>query len=126
MNATSVQSGTSVILYILSTALVAAVGLGVKIPVIGNGRAAFYTLAVMGWIMCQLVFRVPPETYARGWLNPFTLAGIAVGVVILLLVGAVFFHVRMPLLATDRAATLALGAMMAVQVVLGLLRHSLS
>ncbi|MHB8928318.1 MAG: hypothetical protein ACYC9Q_11835 [Bacillota bacterium] len=126
MNAIFGQSGTSVILEILAAALVAAVGFGVKIPVIGNGRAAFFTLAAMGWVMCQLTFRVPPETYAHGWLNPFTVAGIVVGVVILLLVGAVFFHVRVPLITTERAATLLLGALMAVQVVLGLLRRSLT
>jgi len=121
MQATSGLTVITVMLGILSVALVAAVGFGVNIPVIGGGRAAFFTLAAMGAIMCKR--GVVPWL---GFSDPFTWAGTVIGVVNLLLVGAVLLHVRLPLITTERAATLALGASMAVKVMLALLRAALA
>jgi hypothetical protein len=121
MQATSGLSVITVIMGIFSAALVAAIGLGVSIPVIGGGRAAFFALALMGAIMCKR--GVVPWL---GFSDPFTWAGTALGVVNLLLVAVVLFRVRVPLVTTDRAATLALGGSMAAKVVLALLRSALA
>lgn len=121
MQASSGLSGTTVILGILSVALVAAVGFGFSIPVIGNGRAAFFLLAVMGMRLCG-------QALKDGFLphNPVTWVGVIIGTFNLLLVGAVLFHVRVPLITTEREATLALGASMALKVGLALLRAALA
>lgn len=122
MQATSGLNGTSVILGILAVALVAAVGFGFNIPVLGSGRAAFFTLAVLGMAMCSRGTQF--ENY--GWLNPFTMAGAVMGTALLLLIGAVAFHIRLPLITSDRAATLVLGSGMAVKVLLALVRAALT
>ncbi len=119
------QSGASVLVIVVSALLVAAVGMGIQIPVIGNGRAAFFTLAAMGWVLCQLIFRNPQNSYPHGWLNPFTVTGIVIGVANLLVIAAVLFRAKVPFIATDRAATLLLGALMGAQVVLAALRSAL-
>lgn len=121
MQATAGLSGTTVVLGILSAVLVAAVGFGANIPVIGNGRAAFFTLAVMGMMLCG-------QAFTDGFLphSPVTWVGVVIGMFNLLLVGAVLFHFRLPLITTERAATLALGAAMAVKVGLALLRAALA
>ena len=105
---------------VLAAALVAAVGFGVKVPVVGNDRGAFLALAIMGAIMCKR--GVVPW---RGFSDPFTVAGTIIGVFNLLLIGSVVFHIRLPLITNVRAATLALGALMAVKVVLALIRAGL-
>ncbi|HEY3316250.1 MAG TPA: hypothetical protein VGL40_13360 [Bacillota bacterium] len=125
MQATSGQSATWIFPAIVSAAVVAAVALGIKIPLIGNGRAAFFVLAFFGAQLCGQAFRVSPGAYTRGWLNPFTVAGIVIGAANLLLIGSVLFRVKLPLLATEREATLLLGASMAVKVVLTMLRSAL-
>jgi hypothetical protein len=120
MQATSGLNGGYLVLAILAAALVTAVGFRLNIPLLGGGRAAFFTLAVMGAILCK-----PGVTPWRGFSDPFTWAGTMIGVLNLLLIGAVLLHVRVPLIATERAATLALGGLMAVKAVLALLRGAL-
>jgi hypothetical protein len=105
---------------VLAAALVAAVGFGVNVPVVGNGRGAFFALAIMGAFMCKR--GVVPW---RGFSDPFTVAGTIIGVFNLLLVASVIFRFRLPLIADVRAATLSLGASMAVKVVLALIRGAL-
>ncbi len=116
------QSATWVFPALVSVAVVAAVALGIKIPVLGNGRAAFFTLAFFGAQLCGLAFRVPPGTYSHGWLNPFTVAGALIGLINLLLIASVLFRFRLPLITTVQTATLTLGALLAVKVVLAALR----
>lgn len=125
MQATSGQSATWVFPAVVSLALVAAVALGIKIPVLGNGRAAFFALAFFGAQLCGVAFRVPTGTYTHGWLNPVTVAGIVIGVANLLLIGSVLFRVKVPMIPTVQAATLVLGTLMGVKVVLAMLRSAL-
>lgn len=125
MQATSGTSATWVFPALVSAAVVATVALGIKIPLLSNGRAAFFTLAIFGSQLCGLAFRVPPGTYAHGWLNPFTVAGIVLGAFNLVLVGSVLFHYRLPFVSTVQAATLTLGTVMGIKVVLAMLRSAL-
>lgn len=125
MQATSSSSVTWVLPAIVSVAVVAAVALGAKIPVIGNGRAAFFVLAFFGSQLCGMAFRVPPSHWTHGWLNPFTVAGVVIGAGNLLLVASVLFGFRLPLIPSVQAATLTLGASMAVKVLLAMLRSAI-
>lgn len=103
---------------ILSAGLVAAVAAGVNIPVLGNGRAAYFTLLVLGFAMCARAMKL--ETY--GWTNPFNIAGIVLGSLALLLTVAVLFRIPLPQITTDKAAIIALAAIMAIKVVVALVR----
>lgn len=125
MQAMSGQSATWVFPAFAAAALVAAVALGIRIPVIGNGPAAFFVLAFLGAQLCGLAFRVPTGSYSHGWLNPFTVAGIVIGIANLALVGSVIFRYKVPFIPSDQAATLALGASMAVKAVLAMLRSAM-
>jgi hypothetical protein len=57
-----------------------------------------------------------------GWKNPFNLFGAFLGVIILLLVTAVFTGLPFPGIAGDREAFIALAILIALKVVLDLLR----
>ncbi|HEY3364860.1 MAG TPA: hypothetical protein VGK74_07410 [Symbiobacteriaceae bacterium] len=57
----------------------------------------------------------------NGWLNPFNLAGIVVGALMLLLMGAVLFRIQVPLITGERTAVIALG-MMVLKVLLAVVR----
>jgi len=83
-----------------------------------SDRAAFIVLLVAGITMCTTGM----EIQRYGWTNPFNLLGSAIGVVILLLVGAVFVGLPLPGLNSDRGAFLTLAALMALKVSLDLLR----
>jgi hypothetical protein len=83
-----------------------------------SDRAAFIVLLVAGITMCTTGM----EIQRYGWTNPFNLLGSAIGIVILLLVGAVFVGLPLPGLNSDRGAFLTLAALMALKVSLDLLR----
>lgn len=120
MSETASLSVMTFLVGVLAAALLVAVGLGVNVPVVGNGRGAFIALAVMAAIMCKR-----GVTPWRGFSDPFTIAGTILGIFNLLLIAAVLFRIRLPLITSDRAATLLLGASMAVKVVMALVRASL-
>lgn len=125
MQATSGSSVTWVLPAIISVAVVGAVALGAKLPLIGNGRAAFFVLVFFGSQLCGLAFRVPPSHWSHGWLNPFTVAGAVIGLGNMLLVASVLFRFKLPLISSVQAATLALGASMLVKVILAALRSAI-
>jgi hypothetical protein len=83
-----------------------------------SDRAAFIVLLVAGITMCTTGM----EIQRYGWTNPFNLLGSAIGIVILLLFGAVFVGLPLPGLNSDRGAFLTLAALMALKVSLDLLR----
>lgn len=83
-----------------------------------SDRAAFIVLLVAGITMCTTGM----EIQRYGWTNPFNLLGSAIGIVILLLVVAVFVGLPLPGLNSERGAFLTLAALMALKVSLDLLR----
>ncbi len=83
-----------------------------------SDRTAFIVLLVAGITMCTTGM----EIQRYGWTNPFNLLGSAIGIVILLLVVAVFVGLPLPGLNSDRRAFLTLAALMALKVSLDLLR----
>lgn len=83
-----------------------------------SDRAAFIALLVAGITMCTTGM----EIQRYGWTNPFNLLGSVIGVVILLLVVAVFINLPLPGLNNDRSAFIALAALVALKVSLDILR----
>jgi len=90
----------------VAAALFAVVYLaGVKLPLITTDRAAFYSLAVIGFGMCTLT--MGRTATGLGWSHPITLAGIVLGVLIMFLVLDVAAGWSLPFIADERAAFLA-------------------
>lgn len=87
-----------------------------------SDRVAFVVLMLAGIIMCATGM----EIQRYGWTNPFNLLGSAIGIVILLLVVAVFAGLPLPGLNSDRGAFLALACLMGLKVFLDVLRGAAS
>jgi hypothetical protein len=83
-----------------------------------SDRAAFGILTITGMAFCLTGMKI--ETY--GWKNPFNLVGSLLGVIILLLVAAVFTGIPFPGVAGDREAFIALVILIVLKVVVDLLR----
>jgi hypothetical protein len=114
----SVNNLVLVVLGVLAAALVTAVLAGVRLPMVGSERAAFWILVVVGMTMCALGMKI--DTY--GWLNPFNVLGIVIGSLTTLFTLAIFLGIKRPAIPNDRAAIIALAAMMVVKVILAGIR----
>jgi hypothetical protein len=106
----------------LSAALAAAVGFGVQVPVVGNGRAAYAVLLVLGMAMCSR--GIKPDLYS--WTNPFTIIGMVVGAAALVLSVIYLVGLKVPLITSDRIAILALAVIMALKIVVALVRGAVA
>ena len=96
------------ILGVLAAGLVVATLLGVPLPLLGSDRAVLIVLAVLGMAMCGLGMQLG----VYGWTHPANLVGIVLGVLALVLIVLTLFGVRLPSIATDRAAIFALAGIM--------------
>lgn len=83
-----------------------------------SDRSAFAILTLTGFAFCSTGMKL--DVY--GWKNPFNLFGAFLGVIILLLVTAVFTGLPFPGIASDREAFIALAVLIVLKVVLDLLR----
>jgi len=102
----------------LGAALVVGAHLaGWKVPLIATDRSAFYALAILGFGMCTL--SMGQTTTHLGWTHPITIAGVALGVLITLLVVVVLAGWQPLLIANDRVALLILMAAVFVKWGLG-------
>ena len=108
----------SVVMGIIVALLIGAVLAGFHNRYGLSDRTAFVLLTVAGMAFCLTGMKI--EIY--GWKNPFNLVGSLVGVIILLLVAAVFTGIPFPGVASDRDAFIALAILIALKVVLDLLR----
>jgi hypothetical protein len=106
------------ILGVLAAGLVGATLLGIPLPLVGSDRAVLIVLALLGMALCALGMRL--DTY--GWTHPANLAGMVLGVLALLVIVLALFGVRLPYLATDRAALVALAGIMVVKMGVALTR----
>ena len=106
------------ILGVLAAGLVVATLLGVPLPLLGSDRAVLIVLAILGMAMCGLGMQL--DTY--GWTHPANLVGIVLGVLALLLIVLTLFGVRLPFIATDRAAIVALTGIMVTKMAVALTR----
>lgn len=119
----SIVTAAQVALGALAAGVVISVLTRVRFPVIGTDRAALIALVVLGLTMCALggtrAAVYPPP-------NPFTLVGIVLGIVALLVAAAGLFRFQLPLMAGERDAIIALAAIMAVKVLVALARDAVS
>lgn len=92
---------------------------GARLPFIANERTAIYALGIAGFTACSL--GMAKVAMGLGWTNPITVAGILLGALAMLIVGAVYFGIGLPLITSDRAALIALTAIVGVKVALALL-----
>jgi hypothetical protein len=108
----------SLAIAIVVALLIGAVLLGLHRTLGLSDRIAFAILTVTGFAFCSTGMKL--DVY--GWKNPFNLFGAFLGVIILLLVTAVFTGLPFPGITSDRDAFIALAVLIALKVVLDLLR----
>jgi hypothetical protein len=120
MNTKSIKTtrSASLVVGIVVALLIGAVLAGFHHAFGLSDRTAFSLLAVAGMAFCLTGMKI--ETY--GWKNPFNLVGSFLGMIILLLVAAVFTGIPFPGVASDRDAFIALAILIGMKVVLDLLR----
>jgi hypothetical protein len=90
---------------------------GAVLPVISSARAVFFILAFIGIAMCTLG-GIGPAIKLYGWSNPITLLGSLLGLMALVLIAAVLFDLRLPLVTNEREAVIALALIGLVKVIL--------
>ena len=83
------------------------------IPFISGDREAFFALAIIGFTMCSLGMYASGELY--GWLNPFRILVIVIGVFNLVLVGSVFFQIELPFITDIETAFLVLAFLILIK-----------
>ena len=117
-------NGLVVVLGIMAVLLIGAFFARIQLPMIENDRIAFYALATLGLAMCALG-GVGRTVQARGWMNPITIFGAALGILALALALALMVMAGgyIPLIPDERAAFLALTGIVLVKVVVGMLQN---
>jgi hypothetical protein len=111
-------SGMGLALGALAAYVVWAALKGAQLPVVSGVRGAFWAVTGIGFVMCAVGgIGAGLARSGQNWLDPFMLAGIALGVVALAVVASVAFGLRLPLVADDRAALLVLAGIVAAKVV---------
>jgi len=83
------------------------------IPFISGDREAFFALAIIGFTMCSLGMYASGELY--GWLDPFRILAIVIGVFNLVLVGSVFFQIELPFITDIETAFLVLAFLILIK-----------
>jgi hypothetical protein len=106
------------VLGVLALVLAASILNGTRLPILSSERAAFFGLFVLGMGMCTMGMQF--ERF--GWTHPISIAGIVLGALALAVVGAVLFRLNLPFVDNERNATMTLGAIMVVKIVLALAR----
>lgn len=94
---------------IVAVLFVVAYLAGATVPLITSDRVAFLALAAIGFAMC--VLGMNSIVTQLGWTHPVNIIGVIVGVLITLLVIGVLAGWRLPLIADDRAAFIAIAVM---------------
>ena len=83
------------------------------IPFISGDREAFFALAIIGFTMCSIGMYASGELY--GWLDPFRILAIVIGVFNLLLVGSIFFQIELPFIPDIETAFLGLAFLILIK-----------
>ena len=86
------------------------------IPFISGEREAFFALAIIGFAMCSFGMYASGELY--GWLDPLRILAIVIGILNLMLVGAVFFQIQLPFISDDQTAFLVLAVLILIKFVI--------
>ena len=113
------DSAATTLLGVLAAVLIAAVftNISAQLPLISNDRIACVILAVLGLGMCT-TGGIGVTLQKRGWKDGMTIVGSVLGALALALTVAVLVGLRLPLIATDRDAFMALASIGACKVIL--------
>ncbi len=109
MNTERSQTSSSTIVVVILgivailLAVVVATGSNLTLPIISTYRAALIAMTVVGVAMCA-VGGIGPYVSKYGWSNPMTILGTIIGVLTILVVGAILLGVQLPIITDDRAA----------------------
>ena len=114
-HAVTVNDVFVVVLGLAAAALVFFTLTGRSVPLISDDRGALLALGVIGIVMCSLC-GIGKAQSALGWTHPLTITGMILGVAALLIVILPLINVKLPVLATDRSAFVALAVVMLVKV----------
>jgi hypothetical protein len=96
---------------------------GIQLPVLSSPRAAFWAVAIVGMVACAPGLNsvlTAGGSGAMSWVSPAAVAGSVLGVAGLALMASVAFGFRLPYVANDTQALVALGAIVALKVVIAL------
>lgn len=116
MSQTSAIRPTALILAALAAAVVFLTLRGTSLPLLSNLKVNLAILLVLGMALCAQggIGRVA----ATGqWAHPLAILGYVLGAVILILAGAVFFDVKLPLVTSQQQAIVIIAALMAAKVI---------
>jgi hypothetical protein len=126
MQATTRSAGASLIplvaLGIVEAAIVIASLARIPLPLVVDVRSALVVFVVVGMAMCGIGMGIAQY----GWLNPFNLAGILIGVAILAIGALTILGAHLPFVADECAAILVIAALMVVKIVLAGVRGLVS
>ena len=114
-NSVTANDVVTAVLGLAAVALVFFVLTGRTLPLIADDRAALIALGVVGFVMCSLG-GIGKTQATLGWTHPITIVGMLLGVAALLIVVLPLLNVKLPVLATDRSAFIALAVIMLVKV----------
>ena len=126
MQATSQSADGSLVpliaLGLVEVVIVIAALARIQLPLLVDYRSALVAFVVVGMAMCAMGMGITQY----GWVNPFNLVGILIGVVTLAIAAAAFFGAHLPLIADERAAILVIAALMVAKVVIAGVRGVVS
>jgi hypothetical protein len=106
------------ILGLACVGIISATMTGRTLPLIASPRAALIALLIVGMAMCA-GGGIGQVGASGRWASPLAILGYLLGVLILVLIAAPFFHWKLPLIETDTQAVLAVGILIAVKYVIG-------
>lgn len=104
---------------IVAALLVFAVLTNRPIPFIASERTALIVLIVIGISMCA-VGGIGPTITKYGFTSPLFIVGAVLGVLMLLIPGAVLVGVKLPLIATEHEAIITLAVLGIVKILINL------
>jgi hypothetical protein len=121
MKAQTMNTFTSLVVPLILGVVVAVIVYasltGRKLPLIGSPRASLIALLVVGMAMCTGGIG---QVGASGrWTSPLAIAGILLGVSILVVILSVFAGWKLPLIAGETQAVAVVGILIAIKYLIG-------
>lgn len=108
-----------IILGIVAALLVFAVLTNRPVPLLNSDRAVMIALVVIGMAMCA-VGGIGPAISHYGFASPIFIIGAALGILMLLIPGAVLVGAQLPLITGEREAIIALAVLGVVKVIVNI------
>jgi hypothetical protein len=116
MSQTSAISPSVLILAALAVAVVFLTLRGSSLPLLSNLKVDLAILLVLGMTLCAQggIGRVAASGQ---WAHPLAIVGYVLGAAILILAGAVFFDVKLPVVTSQQQAFVIIAALMAAKII---------